>query len=212
MQHYDIVIATPADMITAAYVRSLTKTIKVLEQHKISWTFVNYESCYIRGARERIITDGEDEDLENLIPFAGNFTYNKIMWIDSDIQWEPEHVLSLYHSERDIITGAYMMTNGQVAISFDGINHPYPHQIPISREVKLSTCGFGFLCIKNGVFEKMPKPWFDSEIYEQNGRLTSMMGEDNSWCLRARSLGFDIWLDPNVRVIHNKVMSLAWLD
>lgn len=212
MQAYDIVIATPASMITAAYVRSLTKTIQEFEKRGISWNFINYESPYIRGARERIINDGFEDDLENQNPFYGNFDYKKIMWIDSDIQWEPEHVLSLYYSDRDVITGAYMMTNGQIAVSFDGIRFPYPNQIPTSREVEVATCGFGFICIKKGVFENMPKPWFDSEIIDNNGTLMSVLGEDNAWCKKARSSGFKVWLDPNVRVIHNKIMSLAWLD
>jgi hypothetical protein len=210
MNTYDLVIATPASMLTAAYVRSLTKTIKVLEDNGISWNYVNYESCYIREARERIINDGYEEDLDNQIPFSGNFDYKKIMWIDSDIEWEPEDILSLYHSDRHIITGAYMMTNGKIAVSFDEQDSPYPYQIPTSREVQVSSCGFGFLCIKKGVFEKMPKPWFDSRIFEKNGRLTAGIGEDSSWCIKAGESGFKIWLDPNVRVIHNKTMALAW--
>lgn len=210
MKTYDIVIATPGSMITAAYVRSLTKTIQVLEENSISWKYINYESCYIREARERIINDNHEEDLENQIPFSGNFDYKKIMWIDSDIEWEPEHILSLYYSERDIITGAYLMTSGKVAISFDEKTSPYPYQIPFLREVQVSSCGFGFICIKRGVFEKMPKPWFDNRIFEKDNRLMTGIGEDSSWCMKANDCGFKIWFDPNVKVIHNKTMSLAW--
>ena len=57
MKQYDIVIATPGSEFTAAYVRSLAKTIHSLEENKISWKYINYESCYIREARERIIND-----------------------------------------------------------------------------------------------------------------------------------------------------------
>jgi GT2 family glycosyltransferase len=103
-----------------------------------------------------------------------------------------------------------MMTSGKIAVSFDEESSPYPHQIPSSRESQVTSCGFGFICIKNGVFEKMPKPWFDSRIFEKNGRLTAGIGEDSSWCIRVRELGFKIWLDPNVRVIHNKTMALTW--
>lgn len=212
MQSYDIVIATPASMITAAYVRSLTKTIKILEEEGITWQFINYESCYIRHARERIANDRDDDVFESQAPFSGKFDYKKIMWIDSDIQWEPEDVLSLYYSDRDIITGAYMMVGGQVAVSFDERTSPYPNQIPTSREVKVASAGFGFICIKKGVFEILPKPWFDSYIFNKDGTMASYLGEDTSFCVKARNHGFDIWLDPNVRVIHNKTMSLAWLD
>lgn len=210
MKTYDIVLATPGSWINASFVRSLTKTIQVLEEQGITWTFVNHESPYVNEARERVISDGDEENLSTQIPFAGRFDYKKILWIDSDMQWEPEDALALYHSDRDIVSAIYFMTNGRVAISFDGMEHPLPHQIPMNRESKLATCGFGFVCVKKGVFEKMPRPWFSPEIYERDGRLMTVFGEDSSWCMRARKAGFDIWLDPNVKVIHNKVMSLAW--
>lgn len=212
MSKYDIVIATPGSMINASYVRSLTKTISEFERLGISWIFINHESCYIREAREAIINDSGIEDLDNTTPFSGKFDYEKILWIDSDIEWQPEQALALFYSNRDIVTGAYMMTSGKIAVSFDEKTSPYPNQIPTSREVEVSSCGFGFICIKKGVFESMPKPWFDSQIFEKNGRLISGIGEDSAWCIKARNAGYKIWLDPSVRVIHNKTMSLAWLD
>jgi GT2 family glycosyltransferase len=58
----------------------------------------------------------------------------------------------------------------------------------------------------------MPKPWFDNRIFEKNGTMVTGIGEDSSWCIKAGETGFKIWLDPNVRVIHNKTMALAWND
>jgi hypothetical protein len=212
MNHYDIVIATPGSMITNAFVRSLTKTIKVLEENKITWQFVNYESPTLRHARERVINDRDDDQFDSELPFSGQFTYNKIMWIDSDIQWEPEDLLKLYRSEREIISGAYLQTNGTVAVSFDETSSPYPYQIPTARESIVTSCGFGFLCVKQGVFEVLPRPWFDNFLFNKDGTVASYATEDSAWCAKARAHGFKIWLDPNVRVIHNKTMSLAWLD
>lgn len=210
MEHYDIVIATPGSMITAPFVTSLTKTIKALEERGITWKFINYESSYIRHARERIINDRDDDEFDDPLPFSGKFTYNKIMWIDSDIQWEPDDLLTLYHAEEDIITGAYMMIGGQIAISYDEVSYPFPNQIPTSRKTKVAGCGFGFVCVKSGVFEVMPRPWFDTTIIDEERGVGSYVGEDTSWCIKARKCGFDIWFDPSIRVIHNKRMSLLW--
>ena len=212
MEHYDIVIATPGSMITAAFVRSLVKSIKALEENNISWKFVNYESVYVRHARESIINDDYVYDLDNQMPFSGKYDYKKIMWIDSDIEWEPEHLLSLYYSDRDIVSGAYMMVSGKIAVSFDEKTSPYPSQIPTSRQIEITSCGFGFVCVKKGVFENMPKPWFDNTIVEQDGKVFTNFGEDSSWCEKARRYGFKIWLDPSVKVIHNKTMPLMWVD
>jgi len=211
MEHYDVVIATPGSMITAGFVRSLAKTIKALEDEKISWKFINYESSYIRHARERVINNREGSVFDSPLPFSGELTYKKIMWIDSDIQWEPEDILSLYNSDREIITGAYMMVGGQIAISYDDMTYPFPHEVVTSRQSKISGCGFGFVCVKSGVFEVMPRPWFDTTVIDEERGVGSYVGEDTSWCIKARKCGFDIWFDPDVRVIHNKTMSLAWL-
>lgn len=212
MNHYDIVIATPGSLITGAYVRSLAKTIEALESKGITWKFVNHESPTLRHARERCINNRDDDEFNSPLPFSGEFTYNKIMWIDSDIQWEPEDVFTLYYSEREIVTGAYMQTNGTIAISFDERSSPYPHQIPTSRESIVQSCGFGFICIKQGVFESLPRPWFDNFLFHKDGTVGSYATEDSAWCAKARDNGFKIWFNPNVRVIHNKTMSLAWLD
>ncbi len=197
-------------MITAAYVRSLTETLQTLNELNISWHYVNYESTYIRYARESIVNYGNPEDLHNQIPFDNQFSYDKIMWIDSDISWKPKDFLNLYYSDRDIIAGIYMIFGGMISASVDGNNFLHPNQVPQSREFQVSTTGFGFVCVKNGVFENMPKPWFDSGIFEKDGKIITTLGEDNSWCVRARESGFKIWIDPNVKVVHNKTVPLAW--
>ena len=67
--------------------------------------------------------------------------------------------------------------------------------------------GFGWLLIKNGVFEHegMPYPWFapKMQVFE-SGEVQDMCGEDVSFCLDAKEAGFEIWCDPRVRVGHEK--------
>ena len=67
--------------------------------------------------------------------------------------------------------------------------------------------GFGWVLIKNGVFEheKMPYPWFapKMQVFE-SGSVQDMCGEDVSFCLDAIDAGFKIWCDPRIRVGHEK--------
>ena len=67
--------------------------------------------------------------------------------------------------------------------------------------------GFGWLLIKNGVFEhkEMSYPWFapKMQIFE-SGQVQDMCGEDVSFCLDAKEAGFEIWCDPRIRVGHEK--------
>ena len=67
--------------------------------------------------------------------------------------------------------------------------------------------GFGWLLIKNGVFEDegLPYPWFapKMQVFE-SGEVQDMCGEDVSFCLDAKEAGFEIWCDPRIRVGHEK--------
>ena len=67
--------------------------------------------------------------------------------------------------------------------------------------------GFGWLLIKNGVFEHegLPYPWFapKMQVFE-SGEVQDMCGEDVSFCLDAIEAGFEIWCDPRIRVGHEK--------
>jgi len=67
--------------------------------------------------------------------------------------------------------------------------------------------GFGWLLIKNGVFEHegLPYPWFapKMQVFE-SGDVQDMCGEDVSFCLDAKEAGFEIWCDPRIRVGHEK--------
>ena len=67
--------------------------------------------------------------------------------------------------------------------------------------------GFGWLLIRNGVFEHegLPYPWFapKMQVFE-SGEVQDMCGEDVSFCLDAKEAGFEIWCDPRIRVGHEK--------
>ena len=80
----------------------------------------------------------------------------------------------------------------------------------MSKRKKPFTCdytGFGWVLIKNGVFEheQMKYPWFapKMQIFE-SGEVQDMCGEDVSFCLDAIEAGFEIWCDPLIRVGHEK--------
>jgi hypothetical protein len=79
-------------------------------------------------------------------------------------------------------------------------------------------CGFGFLAVKSGVFENMPRPWFGpvsipntAEDKDENPDFL-LIGEDLAWCTKAIKCGFEVWVDPKVRVTHQKTFKLYWLD
>ena len=192
-------------------------TIQMLNQKGITWAFSNEYSSMVSDAREMTLNGDNQNSLSEQRPFKGSVTYDKILWIDSDIAWTPEDVLKLYESDKDIISGAYLLASGEVMAYPKLLKQSYVYNevLEMTEPIKVEGAGFGFICIKQGVFEALERPWFQaSEITHPDDdgveRTFKIMGEDLSFCHRAGQRGFEIWFDPTVRVIHHKTMRLTW--
>jgi hypothetical protein len=218
--HFDVVIATPGNGFTPGYMRSILRTVAILDQEGLSWNFLNQGGSLVAMARESTIGGYDTSNPLMSEPCSGQFTYNKIIWIDSDIEWMPQDFFRLYNSKKDIVSGCYLMEDRTVPIYNQPRGGMMPEQMLLEKTepFKVAGAGFGFLAVKYGVFEKMPRPWFGpvaipntAEDKDSNPEFI-LIGEDLSWCTKAIKCGFDIWVDPKVRVIHQKTFQLYWSD
>jgi hypothetical protein len=95
MIHYDVLIATPGPSMKPEYVMSLMKTVEALSSRGISYHLLNKYSSFVPSARELTATDTYSHNWMTNRVGSGKFTYKKIFWIDSDIEWEPEDFLKV---------------------------------------------------------------------------------------------------------------------
>jgi hypothetical protein len=218
--HFNVVIATPGNSFTPGYMRSILRTTVALAQEGLSWNFVNSGGSLVSMARELTIGGHDTSNPAMTQPWSGEFTYDKVFWIDSDIEWMPIDFFKLYNSEKDIISGCYLMEDRHVPIYNQPRGGMMPEEMLLQQKepFKIAGAGFGFLAVKYGVFEKMPRPWFGpvpipntDETRDENPEFI-LMGEDLSWCTKAINCGFDVWVDPLVRVVHQKTYQLYWRD
>jgi len=209
--HYDVVIATPGTAMKAEYVKSLVSTCAALDDLGLTYTFLAKQSSFVPSARELTAIDSDSHDYTTSSIGSGRFTYNKIFWIDSDIEWTPEAFMKIYESELDVVSGMYQThPNGTVAVNLsDPEGRPTKvnkvHFLLHWEPVEVGGVGFGFVAMKQGVFENMKRPWFKiREVYWEENGFAVNMGEDYSWCEGAKEAGYKIWLDPTVKVRHHK--------
>lgn len=194
------------------YVKSLVKTCAVLDEKGISYRFISRYSSFVPTARELTTLDMSQHYYGEDAKVALGVEYKKIFWIDSDIEWEPEDFLKLYESELEIVSGLYVLDHvGTVAV-----NYPNETGVPtrVNRvefmlhdlPVEVGGVGFGFLAVKQGVFEKMERPWFliNRVKWSPEKEIRVNVGEDYSWCANASRSGFKIFVDPLVKVKHHK--------
>lgn len=218
--HYTVLLATPGANMLPGYVRSLLKTIKLLEQQGISWNYLTEYSSLVAMARETTIGGGNYQQINNSAPMGGTMTYDKIMWIDSDIAWEPVDFFRILESDKDIISGCYLLQDGTATIYEEPLGLAMKKEEVLQHKSPFKVAGgvgFGFLGVKQGVFESMTRPWFSQvEVMVKNKETGEdeykfpLMGEDLAWCTKALKLGYDIWVDPRVLVTHHKQAVLAW--
>jgi len=214
--HANIVFCTPGHSMMTSYVKSLLATTAELSKRNITWAWSSEYSSHVADARETTLSGTNQNIISETRPFHGSLTYDKLMWIDSDIAWNPEDVIKLYESDKDIISGAYLLATGEVVaykeLMRDAIM--YEDFLTMKEPTQIAGAGFGFICIKSGIFEQMSRPWFQSVpiTTNSNGKdwTFPIMGEDLSWCHRATQLGYSIWIDPAVKVQHHKMMKLTW--
>jgi len=211
---YDVIIASPGSDFVGAYVKSLADTFEECHRQGFKVKWVNGQSSLVHHARELTASGGESR---NLNPeehrLFGGLPYKRVVWIDSDISWRPDQFMRLIKSPYEVVTGAYAVVDGSTSIL---TSQGFMTRQSVKQEAapfRVDACGFGFVSMKQGVFERMPRAWFclaHQQVGVLNGHpVIDSAGEDISWCSKARGLGIEIWFDPTILVTHHKVMPLT---
>jgi len=143
--------------------------------------------------------------------------HSHLMFIDADIQFEPDDVAKLWNLEADIAVGLYPMKRMDEPLSawVNGELVKYPQSFKDPFEVDYA--GTGFMLIKREVFETFQEKWpgrahfegkvddcfswFDCRVENVNG-LNLYLSEDYAFCRDARELGFKIMAHPEIKLIH----------
>jgi hypothetical protein len=217
-QRVNLIICTPGHSMMSTYVKSLLAATQKLSEKGITWAWSSEYSSHVGDAREMTLNGGPQNEIKNTSPFKGTVDYDKILWIDSDIAFTPEDVIKAYESDKDILSGAYLLADGTATAYPKRLEAGYTYEdiLKMEEPLKVYGVGFGFICVKKGVFEKLSRPWFQSVPVTMTDAETKeeftfpIMGEDISWCERVHQAGFDVWLDPSIRLTHHKMMKLTW--
>lgn len=200
----------------SGYVRSLLAAMDALREKGITVGWSSEYSSHVANARELTLNGDRSNDLGDSRPYKGNVTYDKILWIDSDIVFTPEDVIKAYESPYDVVTGAYIIANGDVTAYKELLGKAFTIEevLSMTEPEEIYSAGMGFFCMKSGIFEKMSRPWFQQMRTKTivNGKEFDLpiAGEDISLCKRINDLGFKIYLDPSIKLIHQKTLKLTW--
>jgi hypothetical protein len=222
-----IAFCLPGLMYSGTFMTQFVRLLFDLNQQGINFYISQQYSSMVNHARTDCL-QADNYAGTMLTPFRGQVPYDYIMWIDSDIIFKTEDFVELLQMNKDIAAGWYVQSNGgvlsnqstvvenmnQQELYEKGSNH-YETIEEMARRTspfKVDYCGFGWMLIKKGVYEKIPYPWFVPRVIQlkkpDGTILEDVCSEDISMCEDFRKYGFDIWVNPKVRVGHQKMITI----
>lgn len=128
-----------------------------------------------------------------------------IFWLDSDMMFPPDALVRMFKSleHGDIVSGLYFrrvapftpVIYDKLDIDDTGCHYTEPKDIP-DGIFEVAGCGFGCVLMPTDVMLDVLEK-YGSPFTPING-----IGEDLSFCWRARQLGFKIVCDPDIPLGH----------
>ena len=135
--------------------------------------------------------------------------YDYILWIDSDMVFNSFALYDLLEADKDIVTAVCFMRRAPYepciysklrmgrTLEEDQIEKyiDYPEGV-----FEVEACGMAMCLMKVVVLEdiitKVGQPFFPVRSDHRT------LGEDLSFCYRARECGYEIWCDPSIKLGH----------
>ena len=223
-----IVFCLPGRYYSGHFLMSMIELTQRFAKEGIEFAISQKYSSVVYYARNMCL-GGNNLMGEKQLPWQGSLKYDYMLWIDSDISFLSDQVFSLietvkaYPTEIDILSGTYLMENRtQYATviewdieffkkfgTFKFMSTDDVKALDKSQLLSVAYTGFGFMMVKEGVFESIGYPWFRplwEEIELDNGIIAKdFTSEDVGFCRMATEKGYDILVDLNVNVGHEKI-------
>ena len=169
---------------------------------------------------------------ESLVPRARNILNamfleakecTHLMFIDADIEFEPESVIRMLAMDKELITGAYPKKTLPVDYAINlKIDDKEKTQVKVDMgAVEVLDASTGFWLMKREVVDKMIEgypelfylndssidPKFNQYCYSFFDTIhdpddNRYLSEDYTFCRRWQKIGGSIWLDPNTKLNH----------
>lgn len=217
-----LVFLFPGRTFTKGYAESWEETLGrlLVGQNKRRVLIIREYSSDIYNCRNALLLPGSFLPAPFPVkPYGGKLDYDRLIWIDSDMVWKYEDLERLLAHDVDIVTGACPIDFERIAAAKfaekDGkqglgyFNIKGLPEIPLDDRglAELDFTGFAFTAVKKGVFEAIEYPWFRHEPVSLDGKQVQT-SEDFGMCKRIKEAGFKIYLDPSIKIGHEKTWTL----
>ncbi len=215
-----VVLALPGRSFSGSFLMNWTQTVMTLSKKGYEVVVTNEYSSYVTYSRMKTegldVLRGADQ-----VPFGGTLNYDVWLTIDSDIIFTPEQVIQLIEDTKKypVVSGLYRMQDG---VHFATVQEwdveyfkkygsfEFMRNLPADKYVPVAYSGMGFFACRRGVIEKLKYPYFSYpfvEIEAEDGKiLRDTCSEDVSFCKNLTDAGFEIMVNTDLHVGHEKTL------
>lgn len=205
-----VFVATPAydGKVDTDFAMSLAETAMAATAHGILFrASVMGNGAFIDLARNTFVQFFLESDCTHLL------------FIDSDLKWDPMAALMLVTSDKPVCAGVYRKRQEPESYPVQYLEEPGGGlTVHDNKWVKCSRVPTGFLCIRRDVVEKMaaraprwrvdgqtdaPRLFYTKTIPSEDAGTDLFVGEDFVFCDDyAEQFGEPIWVLPNINFVH----------
>lgn len=166
-----VIFCVPGQLFSTMFLYNWSRLLQWCEQNNVNYGFSIVADPNIYNVRNLClkgdISKGRDQK-----PFQGKIDYDFILWIDSDIMFTLDQLQKLLSHDTNIVSGLYLMANGKEYATANPWKvgeseniqrsiHLTPSDISGKKDlIEVPYTGFGFILVKQGVFEVLEYPWF----------------------------------------------------
>ena len=200
-----VMIGTPSydGNVSVWYINSLINTIKLAENYNVEIIpiWVSFDALIQRARNDTVA-------------FAVEHNCDDLIWIDADIEWQPEWFFKLLEHPVDVVGGTYSKKNDQVEQYVLNLGS-HPGVIDSTTGLmQVAGLGTGFLRFSQRAFQWVwdnSTPYIDPDkgnrekrwIFDVVVRNNNVISEDIWVCTRLVEEGkFDIYLDTTMTCGH----------
>ncbi len=145
----------------------------------------------------------------DLVRLALEAGFGDMLFIDSDMEWEPQWALKLLEHPVDCVGAAYRKKTDAQELYTVRAHMPIPVDLKTGLWV-VEGVGTGFVRLSRKALQAL---WDASEEYENEGRKCrwifdvcvvdhQLVSEDNIMCEKLRQLGINVHIDPSFTPTH----------
>jgi hypothetical protein len=193
-----VLIATPAydGRLDVWYTNSLVNTIRIAQANGIFVhpIFMSYDALIQRARND-------------LFALAIEGQYDDMIFIDSDMEWNPEWIMELLSRPEDVVGGTARKKTDDAEIYVAKTQDLTTHENGL---IKCEGLGTGFVRLSRKAFTAL---WDISPEYQNEGKVRRMIcdvqvvdgqlySEDTVLFKKLNKLGFDCWLNPKMTCAH----------